>query len=64
LPAIQLSNIAATLSPYDVVASGGLNLPTHAMLFVGKSVRTDVEMAVKKGTTLAARKGARWFEWG
>ncbi len=42
MPAIQLSNTAATLAPYDVVASGALNLPTHAMLFVGDSIRTDV----------------------
>lgn len=42
MPAFQLSTNPSTLSPYDVVASGQGNLPTHAMLFIGESVRKDV----------------------
>lgn len=42
MPAIKLSDVAAVLSPYDVVALGSPRLPTHAMLFVGDAVRRDV----------------------
>lgn len=45
MPAIQLTEKAAVLSPYDVVASGVLNLPTHAMLFVGDTIRTDATLS-------------------
>jgi len=45
LPALQLTDKAVVLSPYDVVALGALNLPTHAMLFIGDAIRTDVTQA-------------------